>query len=212
MKKKAFTLAEVLITLGIIGIVAAMTMPTVITNYKRHVAETKLQKFYSVINNTMKMIEKDYGEITEITSNRIEISQFSKEFYEKYFIPYMSNVIIKDFGDRYSTRNYIIFADGSAFKVRGYLQSVDFLYYLDLKLDQYGNVKNRYENEFYFQYNPKKHIVAPYGIYFNYENLTDSFNIGRQKSDCYSKSYHYYCAAVIQRNGWKIPKDYPHIK
>lgn len=32
MLKKAFTLAEVLVTLGIIGVVAAMTMPTLINN------------------------------------------------------------------------------------------------------------------------------------------------------------------------------------
>lgn len=36
MNKKAFTLAEVLITLGIIGVVAALTMPTVIQNYKKN--------------------------------------------------------------------------------------------------------------------------------------------------------------------------------
>ena len=31
-----FTLAEVLITLGIIGVVAAMTLPTLIQNYKKN--------------------------------------------------------------------------------------------------------------------------------------------------------------------------------
>ena len=33
--KKSFTLAEVLITLGIIGVVAAMTLPSLIGNYKK---------------------------------------------------------------------------------------------------------------------------------------------------------------------------------
>ena len=32
--KKAFTLAEILITLGIIGVVAAMTIPTLVANYR----------------------------------------------------------------------------------------------------------------------------------------------------------------------------------
>ncbi len=36
-KRTAFTLAEVLITLGIIGIVAALTMPSLIANYKRQI-------------------------------------------------------------------------------------------------------------------------------------------------------------------------------
>ena len=42
-KKAAFTLAEVLITLGIIGIVAAMTMPMLIAKYQKLVVETIVQ-------------------------------------------------------------------------------------------------------------------------------------------------------------------------
>ena len=40
----AFTLSEVLITLGIIGIVAAMTLPALIGNYQKHVTVNKLKK------------------------------------------------------------------------------------------------------------------------------------------------------------------------
>ena len=50
IKKSAFTLAEVLITLGIIGVVAAITIPSLVTKYHRHIIETKLQKFDSIIN------------------------------------------------------------------------------------------------------------------------------------------------------------------
>ena len=49
MKKfYAFTLAEVLITLGIIGVVAAMTMPTVIKNYQKKQDATQMRKTYAV--------------------------------------------------------------------------------------------------------------------------------------------------------------------
>ena len=41
-KFKAFTLAEVLITIGIIGIVAALTLPTLIGNYRKSAVENKL--------------------------------------------------------------------------------------------------------------------------------------------------------------------------
>lgn len=37
MKLNSFTLAEVLVTLGIIGVVAALTMPTLIANYRKQV-------------------------------------------------------------------------------------------------------------------------------------------------------------------------------
>ena len=46
-RKIAFTLAEVLITLGIIGVVAALTLPTVINNVHHKELETALKKQYS---------------------------------------------------------------------------------------------------------------------------------------------------------------------
>src|SRR5574344_697202 len=49
MKKNAFTLAEVLITLGIIGVVAALTLPSLIENYKERQYIIQLKKAYSTI-------------------------------------------------------------------------------------------------------------------------------------------------------------------
>ena len=43
-KRIAFTLAEVLITLGIIGVVAALTIPTLIQKYEKQVYITQLKK------------------------------------------------------------------------------------------------------------------------------------------------------------------------
>ena len=65
MKNTAFTLAEVLITLGIIGVVAAMTLPTLINNYNKAVAVAKLQKAYSAMNQAFKMAEVKYVNINE---------------------------------------------------------------------------------------------------------------------------------------------------
>ena len=52
--KNGFTLAEVLITLGIIGIVAAMTMPTLIENYQKKVLETQYKSTVSVLSQGFK--------------------------------------------------------------------------------------------------------------------------------------------------------------
>ena len=59
--KKAFTLAEVLITLGIIGVVAAMTMPSLIQNYQKKALATQTQKFYSMMSQAVKQYMADYG-------------------------------------------------------------------------------------------------------------------------------------------------------
>lgn len=61
MKKFGFTLAEVLITLGIIGVVAAMTLPSLVAKYKEKQSVTALKKAYSILNQAGQMIYNDYG-------------------------------------------------------------------------------------------------------------------------------------------------------
>ena len=61
MKVKAFTLAEVLITLAIIGVVAAMTMPALIQNYQKRALETQIKHFYSTFSQAVKQYMADYG-------------------------------------------------------------------------------------------------------------------------------------------------------
>ena len=50
---RGFTLAEVLITLAIIGIVAALTIPSVISNYQQQEFKTGLKKAVSVLNEAI---------------------------------------------------------------------------------------------------------------------------------------------------------------
>ena len=48
--KSGFTLAEVLITLGIIGVVAAMTMPSLITAKQEKATISTIKKNYSIFS------------------------------------------------------------------------------------------------------------------------------------------------------------------
>ncbi len=65
-KKSAFTLAEVLITLGIIGVVAALTLPSVIQNYQEKQLTTAWKKAYSdVANATLLMSQNNEDLSTE---------------------------------------------------------------------------------------------------------------------------------------------------
>ena len=54
--RSAFTLAEVLITLGIIGVVAAMTLPTLIQQHQKQVYVTGLKKGVNTVQN---MVQKN---------------------------------------------------------------------------------------------------------------------------------------------------------
>lgn len=53
MKKKGFTLAEVLVTLGIIGVVSALTVPTLMKNHQKKVFVTQFRKAYSEISQAV---------------------------------------------------------------------------------------------------------------------------------------------------------------
>lgn len=106
--KKGFTLAEVLITLGIIGVVAALTIPTLIQNYKKREVETSLEKIYSTVNQAIKKAELDYGDYQTWEFGSVDST------IERYFIPYL-NVIKVENGTCYNGNDsrLLFLADGS---------------------------------------------------------------------------------------------------
>jgi len=61
MTKHGFTLAEVLVTLGIIGVVSALTIPTLIANYKKSVYVTQLKKSVSSWEQAFQKMKADDG-------------------------------------------------------------------------------------------------------------------------------------------------------
>lgn len=63
---KSFTLAEVLITLGIIGVVAAITLPTIVSNYQKTQYVTGLKKAYTEFNQVLKQMAADKGCVDDL--------------------------------------------------------------------------------------------------------------------------------------------------
>lgn len=122
MKYKGFTLAETLITLVIIGIVAALTVPNLINNHRREFVETRLKSAYSILTNMFKAAEVDYGPFaswdmselskeTEVASN----NELIAPFVDKYMRPYLriaddKYVTFQDFGYK-----KLLYPDGTDF-------------------------------------------------------------------------------------------------
>ena len=59
LRSAAFTLAEVLVTLGIIGVVSAMTVPTLMQNYQRQSYVTQLHKVYNELSQALLRYQTD---------------------------------------------------------------------------------------------------------------------------------------------------------
>lgn len=89
MRKKGFTLAEVLITLGIIGIVAAMTLPALMSKYKEQELATRTKKTYSVINQAIQKYQADSETIGDVTGlfDTTKTSAQTVDDFSKYFTP-----------------------------------------------------------------------------------------------------------------------------
>lgn len=90
-RKLAFTLAEVLITLGIIGIVAAITIPQLVNNYKAKRLRTQFLKSYSTIQQAFKEMEADDVSTDPTTYNTLE--------YYKTFMNYLQAPMVCGIGD-----------------------------------------------------------------------------------------------------------------
>ena len=90
---KAFTLSEVLITLSILGVVAAISIPNIVSNFQKRVTITKRQRAYSyIINNiqealivngceTIGCVMQNYG----LYNNNNTVAFITKRF--KVFFP-----------------------------------------------------------------------------------------------------------------------------
>ncbi|MEG1965489.1 MAG: prepilin-type N-terminal cleavage/methylation domain-containing protein [Oscillospiraceae bacterium] len=84
----AFTLAEVLITLGIIGIVAAMTMPMLIQKYQNYILKNQFKKVYNTYSNAIQKVVADEGAVPQCFYSENNIGSDWGEcfdFYTKLF-------------------------------------------------------------------------------------------------------------------------------
>ncbi len=90
--KKAFTLSEVLITLGIIGVVSALTLPSVVINYKNRVYVAQLQRTCNILSTAASRLMKD-EEVDDMIYTSLFIDDASvaaakaaqEDFFKKYF-------------------------------------------------------------------------------------------------------------------------------
>ena len=104
---QGFTLAEILITLGIIGVIAAITMPSLIAAHKAKELESRFKKTYSVISQAYILTKNTLG-IDNIheTYTYYDYDTNSYVFAEEFINEYNKNLKVIKTVDFYSYKNY----------------------------------------------------------------------------------------------------------
>jgi prepilin-type N-terminal cleavage/methylation domain-containing protein len=202
--KKAFTLAEVLIALVVIGIVAAITVPTLISNYKKQEASSRLKKFYSTMQQVVIKAKAD-GNDWENWADDVNQAVGTENFSKKYILPYLSynkyqNRRNSDF-ENSSTQ--IFFNDGSYFDVlRG--TCIDLIF--DINGDKKPNVTGR--DIFRFIYCPVSAKTTYYTSKISPYKTIGITKREQAKSSC--KSDARYCTSLLFYDNWEFKSDYPY--
>lgn len=194
MKKTAFTLAEVLITLGIIGIVAALTLPSIITNINKQEAGTRLKKFNSTMAQVLIYSQEEYGAI-----NGWDMSLRPEEFVTKYFAPYLKYLKI----DSEGSRAMLYLTDGSTVKIlKGRC--------MDMHFDVNGDRKpNRVGYDTFVFLACDKTITewcSNKGWCTYYSQNANQSREAKLRACTLSP---YYCSALLEYDNWEFKKDYP---
>ncbi|MBR1754439.1 type II secretion system protein, partial [bacterium] len=225
MTCNGFTLAEVLITLGIIGVVAALTIPTLMQKFDDRKATTAFKKFYSNINQALQLSEIDNGKISTWTINppspRLEngkqdYAQNSVNlinFFNTYLAPYLKYTEIidgyvdesEDGGDN----PYIYFADGSSMGMNNESDGILISFYAPQ--GRINNVTQRRSALLFqlrFPDNVAETQCGSKNMHFCPYNYTSCGTTREQKlANCETSGS--CCTSLLLYDNWEFKEDYP---
>ncbi len=213
MQIKSFTLAEVLTTIGIIGIVAAMTLPSLMSKQRKVKITTSMKKFYSTFSQSVlrsQVANGDFNELPppEIDHNAASLETWWKLYMQAYFIEQKT----------YTKNNWFIvdFADGSGAGIKSMSKtkiSMQIVYCVNLRecLDKEFIVRPEAgsattgRNSFVFLLDGGK-LTVPSPEYTREQMLNN------RRYGCSVESgdfAHRLCSTLIMHDGWEIKDDYP---
>lgn len=214
---RGFTLAEVLITLAIIGVVSALTIPTLVQNYKKKVIETRLLKVYSLMNQAIELSTIDNGPV-ETWENLGTFANSTATYddiyawWQFYFAPYLK---VQKIEHSLIQENALMvyFLDGSVLMVPHYIYDMSFFPFGNTEHVVWG--KDRFGFRFYpvllvpmsesvkYSVNPG---FVPYA--YDWDGTYDGTKYSNNGYGCFQDGA--LCTKMIQMNDWKIPDDYPY--
>ena len=140
MHKNGFTLAEVLVTLMILGVIAAITVPSLIAKYQEKATVTKVKNTFSIFSQaTLRAIaENGYPNTWDVgTGNNTNGAQKLYNIYKPYLLKVKdcdisSKCFAKNYTAMFSSQLFIARPDSNIQYAKGKLQNgVSFILYSD---------------------------------------------------------------------------------
>ncbi len=209
--QNGFTLAEVLITLGVISIVAAMTIPNLIAAYKKRSVVVKLQKAISVWANASRLMEDNIGQPTSEELRK----KGAKNIWNEYYAPFFSTSTICENYQKCGYSSQMPWGHGTYFNDAvnmGVYTNDGFFYFVQFIGGQGQSVHNGYCIDLNGSKPPNKYGKDFFCLTRNNKNQ-------ELLPDCVDKSDSYVnkqcstngdcCLEKIKRAGWVIDKSYP---
>lgn len=230
---RAFTLAEVLITLGIIGIVAAMTLPALISNYNKKITAERLKIAQSVISQMLNFAIAEHGDSQYWDFTAVSGTQFNSEtsknmiinLTEKYFIPYLNDLDSSGYKSL-KEAGYPVYHNADGTVNQHNLNGLNKYHYVlefanGMTIFVYTNSTNVPVAQFtnillYVDVNGKKgpNVFGKDTFYAQIISGTGRFEwYGQGNPRDYlldkCKTGQTHCGALIQHDSWEIKPDYP---
>lgn len=206
--KSGFTLAEVLLTMTIVGIVAAMTIPTL--HYQRVKKEysAKLKNFYSRIDNAILDMEMDKGSFRDM-----KLPSSHAECYKWYMTnidPYLGHEFV-EYNATSPQNSKVYFKDGSAIVTFWKGGCMDIIY--DTNGDKAPNQEgyDRYRYLFCFADGGRTDHFGNKDIFWGtYGSGLTGSSVTRKQMIDKCKTERPWCTRLLQNDQWEFKSDYPH--
>ena len=219
-----------MITLVIIGIIAAITVPTLITKYQKEQTVTRLKKTFSSLSQSATRAITDYGDITTWEIGEASNADTAKAFFIKYMAPYLNiskgpttfseyNWSVHEYkwlnGSEHNYSDYYVrtyLSDGTSLTYRIQNNNTNvkqFTIHIDINGDKKPNMAGK--DIFECQYFIKSTNTAiqgkflPSGLGNSRETLLDN----TKNTNCNKQQSGFHCMALIIKDGWRISDDYP---
>lgn len=203
-----FTLAEVLITLGIIGIVAEITIPTLYNGFAKQTTVTKLQKAYTTLYQAIKLSENDNGDVSTWNFGTKNDGNATLGWFNTYLAPYMKYASAK-VSTSYNQWAEVSLVDGTSIE---FWNNDGNMLHAFVYLNGLSHAICGKDYFIYFiggAYSTTKKEINPY----DYPLTTVTSRTDWMTNATYgcNKSGGAHCAALIMYDNWQIRSDYPYF-